>query len=178
MIQSPENKWCMNRSLKISQVASAQLGWGGGGGGTCWTCNPGPVVQYSLWVIFCYCFVCCSVVKTLKSTMALLPFLFNYTKTRICMRVRKTHGTRRNQLSSGQCVILRGLIPCVPLTFATDNYKTTCNNLNRIFNKRHLHQRTAFPIGLITSFMSFLSSDWCALSNLIRTFHTDIRLDS
>ena len=25
-------------------------------GGACWTCNPGPVVQYSLGVIFCYCF--------------------------------------------------------------------------------------------------------------------------
>ena len=25
-------------------------------GGACWTLNPGPVVQYSLGVIFCYCF--------------------------------------------------------------------------------------------------------------------------
>ena len=26
-------------------------------GGACWTLNPGPVVQYSLGVIFCYCFI-------------------------------------------------------------------------------------------------------------------------
>ena len=50
--------------------------------GACWTCNLGPVVQYSLGAIFCYCNFRFHMVKTLKSILALLPFLFNYEKTR------------------------------------------------------------------------------------------------
>ena len=41
----------MNRCLKISQVASAQLVQKG----ACWTWKPGPVVLFPLGVTFCYC---------------------------------------------------------------------------------------------------------------------------
>ena len=39
-------------------------------GGACWTWKPGPVIQYSLWVIFCYWNFCFQI-----PILALLPFL-------------------------------------------------------------------------------------------------------
>ena len=44
-------------------------------GGACWVWKIGTVVQYSLWVIFCYWNFCFHVVKTQMPTLALLPFL-------------------------------------------------------------------------------------------------------
>ena len=43
--------------------------------GACWTWKPGPVVQYSLGVIFCYFVFSFPIVKPLMPILALLPML-------------------------------------------------------------------------------------------------------
>ena len=72
-LNEPKSKLQVVHEQKFKDLSSSK--WQVRVGGACWTCNSGPVVQYSLGVRFITSLFCFHVVKPVMPIIPLLPFL-------------------------------------------------------------------------------------------------------